>query len=485
MTGDGNPRSCRGGQPSGLGSAVKFSGFAMLMLLGCGRLAEAQAADSLAHLSSAIRDLTNRISPAVVQILVTGYDTVEDEKGQVATQISRRSSSGSGIIVDSSGYIMTNAHVVQGAIRIRLQIPANRTTGKLDVAARRMHTVDARVLGVDRDSDLALIRVDESGLPALRFGDSDQLRQGDLVFAVGSPMGLQNSVSMGVVSAARRAVSDDNPILYIQTDASINPGNSGGALVDTNGLLVGMNTFIVSRSGGNEGIGFAIPSNVVRSVYEEIRQRGRVSRGTVGAFVQNITPVLAKALGLPLESGVVVADVKPNGPAEAAGLKRRDIILSLDERAIETARQFTSDIYRRERGDVIHLVVQRGEQRIDASVPVEEHKEPWDPLAALASPEKNLVQRLGILCIEIDKSIAELMPDLRRAYGVIVAAKAPEGQAEFIDVQPGDVIHSVNNIPIATLAAFRQIINGFQHGDAVALQVERDGRLQYVAFEIE
>jgi serine protease Do len=485
MTSDGNPRICRGGQPSGLGNAVKFSGLALLMLLGCGRVAEAQAADSLARLSVAIRDLANRISPAVVQILVTGYNTVDDEKGQVATQISRRSSSGSGILVDSSGYIMTNAHVVQGAIRIRVQIPGNPTASELEVAARRMHTVDARVVGVDRDSDLALIRVDKRGLPELRFGDSDQLQQGDLVFAVGSPIGLQNSVSMGVVSAARRAVSDDNPILYIQTDASINPGNSGGALVDTSGLLVGMNTFIVSRSGGNEGIGFAIPSNVVRSVYEQIREKGHVARGTVGAFVQNVTPVLAKALGLPLESGAVVADVEPGGAAETAGLKRRDIILSLNSRRIETARQFTNDIYRRERGDVIHLVVQRGEDRIDTSVRVEEHKEPWDPLAALASPEKNLVPRLGILCIEIDKSTAELMPDLRRAYGIIVAAKAPEGQAEFIDVQTGDVIHSVNNIPIATLSAFRQIIDGFQHGDAVALQVERDGRLQYVAFEIE
>jgi len=472
---------------SRLGNAVKFFSVAILTLLACGRLANAQATDgSLGRLSSAIRDLANRISPAVVQILVTGYDTVEDDKGQISTQVSRRTSTGSGVIVDPSGYIMTNAHVVQGAVQVRVLIPGKPGGLTQEPGMRpRSHSVDARVVGVDRESDLALIRVDEQGLPKLRFGDSERLKQGDLVFAIGSPMGLSNSVSMGVVSATERAVNDDNPILYIQTDASINPGNSGGALVDTSGLLVGMNTFIVSRSGGNEGIGFAIPSNVVHSVYEQMKTKGRVLRGTVGALVQNITPVMAKALGLSAEQGVVVSDIDPAGPAEIAGLKRRDIILTLNARPVETARQFTSDIYRRESGEMIHLLVQRGDDRREIPVRVKEQKEPWDPLAALASPEKNLVRRLGILCIEIDKNVAELLPDLRREYGVIVAAKAPEVQAELIDLQPGDVIHAVNNIPIATLSAFKDLIEGFQHGDAVALQIERDGRLQYVAFEIE
>lgn len=390
---------------------MKLLIFAILALLGYGRLAEAQTTDnSLARLSGAIRDLANRISPAVVQIVVTGYDTVEDDKGQVSTQISRRTATGSGVIVDPTGYIMTNAHVVQGAIQVRVLIPAKPGGAPQDAGTRpRSHSVEARVIGVDRESDLALIRVDEQQLPELPFGDSDQLKQGDLVFALGSPMGLSNSVSMGVVSAAQRAVSDDNPILYIQTDASINPGNSGGALVDTNGMLVGMNTFIVSRSGGNEGIGFAIPSNVVHSVYEQMKTKGRVSRGTVGAFVQNITPVMAKALGLPVEQGVVVADIEPNGPAEIAGLKRRDVVLSLNTRPIETARQFTSHIYRRESGETIHMLVQRGDDRLQIEVQVKEQKEPWDPLAALASPEKNLVRRLGILCIEIDKNVVGML----------------------------------------------------------------------------
>jgi serine protease Do len=301
----------------------------------------------LIQLSSSIRELTNRASPAVVEILVMGYATIDDRKSQSATRISRQNSSGSGVIVDPDGYIMTNAHVVQGAVRVRVLIPSVVTaTAKADsTPIPRTRSVEARVIGIDSESDLALIRIDESGLPSLSFGDSDSLRQGDLVFAIGSPMGLSNSVSMGVVSAAARAVSDDNPILYIQTDASINPGNSGGALVDTGGLLIGLNTFIVSSSGGNQGLGFAIPSNVVRNVYEQLRHKGKVSRGSVGLFVQDISPVMAKGLGLPLQQGVVIADVDPIGPGDISGLKRRDIILSLNTHVVETARQFEDDIF--------------------------------------------------------------------------------------------------------------------------------------------
>jgi serine protease Do len=405
----------------------------------------------LTQLSGSIRQLTNRVSPAVVEILVTGYATVEDEKSQTATRISRQNSSGSGVIVDPAGYIMTNAHVVQGAVRLQVLIPEVSTpTGKLDfVPIPRTRPMDARVIGVDSESDLALIRIGESELPSLGFGDSDRLRQGDLVFAIGSPMGLRNSISMGVVSSPARAVSDDNPILYIQTDASINPGNSGGALVDTQGLLIGLNTFIVSRSGGNEGLGFAIPSNVVRNVFEQLKIKGKVSRGSIGLFVQDVSPVMAKGLGLPLPQGVVIADVEPDSPGDIAGFKRRDIVLSLNTRAVETARQFDDDIYRRQGGETITLVIQRSDARLTVSARVKEQSAPWDPLASLASPEKNLIPRLGILCIEIDKNVARLLPGLRRSYGIIVAARASQGQTQLLDLQQGDIIQAVNNLPIA------------------------------------
>jgi len=448
---------------------------------------QANDRDPLTQLSGSIRELTQRVAPSVVEIVVTGYTTAADEGSRAVNQVSLQNSSGSGVIVDSAGYIMTNAHVVQGALRVQVLVSAALAPAETrdSASAPDVHTVDARVIGMDTESDLALIRVDERGLLSLAFGDSDSLRQGDLVFAIGNPSGLRNSVSLGVVSGTARAVSDDNPILYVQTDASINPGNSGGALVDTRGVLVGLNTFIVSRSGGSEGIGFAIPSNVVRNVYEQLKRSGKVSRGTVGLFVQDITPVMAKGLELPLPRGVVVADVAPDGPGHAARIKRRDTILSLNGNAIENARQFGNAIYRRQAGETIKLVIQRGADRLTVPVQVQEQPAPWDPLAALASPEKNLVQRLGILCIEIDKTLAHLMPDLRRSYGIIVAGKAPQSQAQFVDLQPGDIIHAVNNTPIAALPLFQEVINGFKPGDAVVLQIERDDRFQYVAFEIQ
>lgn len=271
--------------------------------------------------------------------------------------------------------------------------------------AGNYRVIDARILGMDHESDLALLKVEEQGLPILAFGNSDKIHQGDLVFAIGSPLGLRNSVS-------------------------INPGNSGGALVDAEGFLIGMNTFIVSQSGGNEGVGFATPGNI----------------------------------------GVVVADVGPGSPAERAGLKRRDVILSVNGQAIETARQLENDVYQRQEG---------------LTAEVQEQSNPWDPLAGMASPEKNLVPRLGILCIEIDQQVAQLMPELRRQYGLIVVAKSPEGQAQFIDLQPGDIIHAINNLSVASLTRFQNTVQELKAGDAVVLQVERDQRFRYVAFPME
>jgi serine protease Do len=444
------------------------------------------ARNPLTALSGSIRQLTNRVAPAVVELVINGYTAADDDSGQTSNQISRQRSSGSGVIVDSSGYIMTNAHLIRGAIKIEVLVADSTTRkGAGQNHPDRADRLDARILGIDRDSDLALIKIDRQNASALRFGDSDQLRQGDLVFAIGSPLGLRNSVSMGVVSAPARAINETNPILFVQTDASINPGNSGGALVDAHGLLVGLSTFIVSKSGGNEGIGFAIPASVVHNVYRQLRAKGKVSRGTIGVSVQNITPVPARGLELPLPSGVVVADVDSGSSADRAGLKRRDIILSVNGRDMESARQFENDINGRENGEKIALSVQRGTRPIALNFEVAEQAVSFDPLATLASPDTNLIRRLGILCIEIDQQVVKLMPDLRRQYGLIVAAKSPEGQAQFIDIEPGDVIHAINNLPVVSLGAFQNAVKEFQPGDAVVLQIERDGRFQYVAFEIE
>jgi serine protease Do len=407
---------------------------------------------------------------------VPGFGAGYGGHGAVANQISMQRSTGSGVIVDPSGYIMTNAHVVQGALTLKVLV-ADREPPRV--------IPEARIMGIDSDSDLALLRVDGNSLPVLQFGDSDQVRQGDLVFALGSPVGLSNSLSMGVVSARSRAINDDNPILFIQTDASINPGNSGGALVDTRGALVGMNSYILSESGGNEGIGFAIPSNVVRDVYQQLRDKGRVSRGTVGLFVQNITAPMAAGLDLPSGEGIVVADVNPGGPGDQAGIKRRDVVLSLNGDKIPVAREFENAIYRRKPGDILRMVVQRSTSRLEMTLKVAEKSDPADPLASLVSPENNLVQRLGIVCVEIDKNIADALPDLRRRYGLIVAAKVPTGQSQLIDLRENDVIHSINNQTVTDLSLFRKTIAELKPGSPVALQVERNHRLQYVAFDLQ
>jgi len=439
------------------------------------RAADGPGTNPLAALGSSIRGLTSRVTPAVVEIIVIGYSSDEDVRGETSNANSRRRSSGSGVIVDSDGYIMTNAHVVEGAISVKVLIA--RDGGDSGGA-------EARVVGLDRDADLALLKIDAQGLPTLPFGDSSSLAQGDLVFAVGSPMLLRNSLTMGVVSSPARQVNDNNPILYIQTDASINPGDSGGALVDIDGRLVGLNTFIVSKSGGSEGIGFAIPANEVAGSYRQLREKGGVSRGYIGVLAQDITPALAAGLDLPLRRGVVVADVEPNGPADNAGVRRRDVIVSLDGAAIGSARELNDAVCRLKEDARVALGLRRGGETLALGIVASRRASPPTSLAALISSSDSVIAPLGIVCVELNDESAALLPELRRHYGLVVAAKSPEGIAQFTDLRPGDVIHSINNLPVASLDAFRDKIDSLHAGDAVALQGERDGTLRYVAFVI-
>jgi serine protease Do len=274
-------------------------------------------------------------------------------------------------------------------------------------------------------------------------------------------------------------------MVYVQTDASINPGNSGGALVNMNGLLAGINTFILSQSGGNEGLGFAIPANTVRDVYLQVRQNGVVKRGELGVFVQSITPIIAKGLSLARDHGVVLADVDPEGPADRAGLRRGDVLIRFNGQAILSARQLENRVFRRQAGDSVQLDVLRGKDELTMTVVVRERADATSLLARLAHPEKNLISRLGVLCIQIDKDVVSMIPGLRREYGLIVAAKSPGGQAQFLDLQPGDIIDAVNTLPVAVIDTLRSSLDDMKPGDPVVLQIERNGRFQYLAFELD
>jgi serine protease Do len=444
------------------------------------------APESLLEMSGQMRSLSQQVAPSVVQVLVSGYGLVESESGHPVSLLGREKSIGSGVIVDPEGYIVTNAHVIEGAVSIRVVVARMSRPDEAADDPDNLQTVDAKIIGVDQESDLAVLKIEGKGLHTLQFMNSDRLRQGDLVLAIGAPMGLRNSVSFGVVSSPDRSVANDNRKVYIQTDASINPGNSGGALVTMDGLLAGLNTFIVSQSGGNEGLGFAIPANTVRDVYRQLRKHGRVSRGEIGIYVQDITFVMAKGLSLARDHGVIVADVLPDGPAETSGLKRRDIILALDGQRIVSAGQLENHIYLRAAGDKLELRVLRGQDELMKIVPVvREREDKSNLLARLVHPEKNLISRLGILCIEIDKELAALIPGLRRDYGLIVAGKTAGGQSQFLDLQAGDIIDAVNNSPVALLDTFRSTLGELKAGDPVVLQIEREGRFQYLAFELD
>ncbi len=444
-------------------------------------------AAALAEFSHSLEDLAAKVSPCVVQIFVTGYAPPEEQQEGGTGEPAIERSSGSGVVLDSSGYIVTNAHVVENATRIEVELPSSATGGAPghSILKRRGRIVGGRIIAVDRETDLAVLKVDVAGLPTITFGDSDRLKPGQIVLAFGNPLGLDSSVTMGVVSAVARQLEPEDPMIYIQTDAPINPGNSGGALVDTEGRLVGINTLIYSQSGGNEGIGFASPSNIVRNVFTQIQKTGRVRRGEIGIAPQTITPLLAEALGLSDQAGVIVADVSPNGPAENAGMRAGDLILSLDGKPMENGRQFRVNLYSRPVGDTVNIEVLRGEERHNLPIKVAERDDEPGRLAQLAAAQLQLapIRTLGVLTIDINDRIARLLPDLREKSGAVVVTVAPDAPfSQQGKLQPGDVIRAINGQTIATVAYLAQLANDLKPGTAVALQIERSGELRYVAF---
>jgi serine protease Do len=446
-----------------------------------------EAPPILQQLNGALEALAAKVSPAVVQVLVTGYGPVQQPGHGETALIARQHAVGSGVIVDPNGYIMTNAHVVEGAQRIRVLLPLPPSDSPLEVApAGKRHLLDAKLVGLHKETDLALLKIDETNLPTLTLGNARKLRQGQLVFAIGSPEGLQNSVTMGVVSAVARQADPEKPMVYVQTDAPINPGNSGGPLVDLDGYVVGINTFILSEGGGSEGLGFAIPARIVKFVYESLRKYGHVHRVEIKAGAQEITPDMAEGLGLAQGFGVIVDDVTPGGPADQAGLKVDDIILAADDRNIATLPGFTGALYLHPTDELLKLEVLRGTTKKTLFIPVLEKKDPMDSLTNLADPQANLIPRLGILALDLSDQLRQALgSDLRIPSGVVVVARAANFVGPDSGLQTGDLLHKLNRTPIESLDQLRTAVHQLKPGDAVVIQIERDGGLQYVAFEME
>jgi serine protease Do len=342
---------------------------------------------------------------------------------------------GSGVIVSPDGYILTNNHVVNNASEIQVALNDGRQ-------------FTAKIIGTDPQTDVALVKVDADNLPALTLADSDKVEVGDVVLAVGNPFGIGQTVTKGIVSAKDRTTLGGGNEDFIQTDAAINPGNSGGALVDIDGRLVGLNSAILTRSGGSQGIGFAVPSNLCRWVMDSLVKNGQVERGLLGVMIQNVTPDLAKAFKLDRTTGALVGDVTPGSPADKAGLKSGDVITQLNGQPIEDASQLKLRVTETASGSQVHLVVNRiGESKtFDVTLgSVPENK------AAKASESNGDARRealAGVAVTDLDQNTRAELKIPKNVQGALITQVAPDSAAYEAGLRAGDVITELNRQPV-------------------------------------
>jgi serine protease Do len=378
---------------------------------------------------------------------------------------------GSGVIVSPDGYILTNNHVVAGADKVKVLLADQRQ-------------FDARIIGADPKTDVALIKIEATDLPTLPFGDSDRIEVGQSVLAVGNPMGLNQTVTLGIISAKGRArvgIADYED--FIQTDAAINPGNSGGALVDLRGELVGINTAIASRSGGNEGVGFAIPSNMAKMVMDSLLKQGKVVRGFLGVSLQELTPALARSFGLPDTRGALVADVVPGDPADQAGIKAGDVIVEMDGKPLEDMMHFRNQIAMTAPGTKVNLKIFRQGEYQDKTVTVGEMKEK-EVAGAGPGPGSESEAPLGLRGQTLTPDLAQqfnLDPELR---GVLITSVQPGSRGEEAGLAEGDVILNVNHQPVENVAELRQAYAEAKGGE-ILMVINRQGNNLFVAIPQE
>jgi serine protease Do len=445
--------------------------------------------DPLQQLNGSVASLVRNVSQSVVQVLVTSYGPVEENsRTETDLVIGRQRSIGSGVVVDAGGYIMTNAHVVANARRVEVVLPgrASEGGGVRTLVKGRGRTVEAKIVGVAKEIDLALLKIDDAALPALPIAEYDALRQGELVFAFGSPEGLRNSVTMGIVSAVARQPEPDNPLVYVQTDAPINHGNSGGPLVNVKGELVGINTFILSDSGGSHGLGFAIPSALVQMAYPKLREFGHLHRGELGILLQTITPPLASGLGLPQDWGAMISDVAPGSPAATAGLQMQDVVVSIDGEPVDGVPRLAFQFFTHSAGDVVRLKVRRGDADFTADVTVAERAHDFDRLTDRIDPQRSLVAKLGILGVDITDENVGMVPSLRVPHGVIVVGHTPNTvDVSDAGLMTADTVHSVNGAVVTSVEQLRAAVDRMPSRSPVVLQIERNGQFIFLAFELD
>lgn len=373
---------------------------------------------------------------------------------------------GSGVIVSEDGYILTNHHVIDGASQIKVDLPDRRT-------------FDARLIGSDAASDLAVLKIPASGLPTVRLGNSDRVRVGDVVLAVGNPLGVGQTVTMGIISAKGRAtgLSDGSFEDFLQTDAPINQGNSGGALVNTDGELVGVNSQILSPSGGNIGIGFAIPAAMAQNVMQQLVRNGVVRRAMLGVTVQGMNSDLARSLGLHDVRGALVAAVQPDSPAQRAGVQRGDVILSVNGTAVTDSNSLRNQVASLTPGSRATLAIVRDGRQDTLHVQLAEL--PTTRRASTRGDEAGNGGRFGLAVQPITPEVAAEM-GLKNAKGLVVSDVTPGSPASEAGVHTGDVIEQVNRRPVSSTAELRAALDSRADRPALLL-LSRDGRELFVA----
>jgi serine protease Do len=417
-----------------------------------------------------VADVAAKVIPSVVNIASTKTVTQQsplfndpffrDFFGGAVPHEQIQRALGSGVIVSSDGYIVTNNHVVGGADKVEVRLSDGRV-------------FPATIVGTDPKSDVAVIKISKTGLPAIKIGDSNKVRIGSFVLAVGNPFGLEQTVTMGIVSALGRSglgITDYES--FIQTDAAINPGNSGGALVNMRGELIGINTAILSKSGGNVGIGFAIPANVVMTIKKSIDKYGKVVRGWLGVTVQEITPDIAKGLGISTVKGALISDVLKGSPAEKAGIKRGDIIIGIDGEPVQNTAAMRFQVSEVMPGTTVKVKVLRdGKEKV---IPVVA-----GDLAKAQIPEHQIL-------IKDNKflegaSVADLTPAIRETLGigndiqgVVVIEVVNNSAAAKTGLRPGDIIISINNSATRSLQDLKNILGSLK-GMKMSLSLYRQG----------
>jgi len=442
----------------------------------------------IAESGKAFSEIASAISPSVVNISTTKVmkrelaPFLEDPFSEFFSPFRdfkmpkkwKEQSLGSGVIISPDGYIITNNHVVEQADEIRVTLFDKRS-------------FKAKVIGSDNKTDVAIVKIDADNLYAAQWGDSDKLQVGEFVLAIGNPYGLSHTVTMGIISAVGRAnvgIADYED--FIQTDAAINPGNSGGPLVNTRGELIGINTAIFSRSGGYQGIGFAVPSNMARLVMDQLLQKGKVTRGWLGVTIQEITPELSQKFGLKTAKGALIGDVAKGSPAEKAGIKRGDIILEFNGKKVSDVGNLRNMVAQSKVGVQIPLTIMRSGKEYGINVTTSELPKDVSEITPGNVPEDTAPEGLtGLNVMELTREISRQLGLPRDEKGVVVVRVEPGSSVEDAGLRKGDVIQEIDRKKIISLDDYIRIVATIHSGDTVLMFINRDGKKFYVTIKAD